>query len=140
MNWGYSRTSEGFLDVVYSGRYASYEPPGIFDIFANLINQLGRFAADTANGFGWPYLLFCILPIFALIHIGRRARRWLLAQVAMFLCAGPVILAPFHPSAESAVYDLIRPHFIPMYIILAVWTGLGLMLVGSRIAKPCLTP
>jgi len=50
---------------------------------------------------------------------------------AALLCVGPLLMTLLNPSADRASTDLIGPYFGPMDVVLALWTGLGLMVAGS---------
>ena len=56
-------------------------------------------------------------------------------------CVGPLMVGLLNPS-EDQIIDrvVIAPLFAAMYVILALCTGLGLMVVGSIIAKTRMQP
>jgi hypothetical protein len=93
-------------------------------------------AKETGRGVGWPYLVFTALPFGLLRRAGGGARAWLLGLTAALVCVGPLMVALLNPTADRASVDVIAPSFAAMYVILALLTGLGLMAVGSLVAKP----
>jgi hypothetical protein len=133
MNWGYARTEEGFFHLITRGQYERWHPTGELDRF---IGQLWIVAKETGEGFGWPYFVFGALPFGLLRRTGGCARRWLLGLAATFICVGPLMVGLLNPS-EDQIIDrvVIAPLFSAMYVILALFTGLGLMVVGCMIAK-----
>jgi hypothetical protein len=132
MNWGYARTEEGFFHLITRGQYERWHPT---DELGRLIGQLWIVAIDTGKGFGWPYLVFAALPFGLLRRTGGCARKWLLGLTATFVCVGPLMVGLLNPSEDRASVDLIPPFFSAMYVILALLTGLGLMVAGCMVAK-----
>jgi hypothetical protein len=132
VNWGYPRTAEGFFHVLTRGQYESYHPTHELGRF---VGQLWIVAKDTGEGFGWLYLVFAALPFGLLRRTDGCARHWLLGLTAAFVCVGPLMVGLLNPSEDRATVDLIPPYFSAMYVILALFTGLGLMVTGSMAAK-----
>jgi hypothetical protein len=133
MNWGYARTEEGFFHLITRGQYERWHPTGEL---GRLIGQLWIVAKETGEGFGWPYFVFAALPFGLLRRTGGCARRWLLGLAAVFVCVGPLMIGLLNPS-EDQIIDrvVIAPFFTAMYVILALCTGLGLMVAGCMVAK-----
>jgi hypothetical protein len=132
VNWGYARTVEGFLHTVTRGQYERYAPTSELGRF---ILQLGTLVKESWTGLGWPYYLFIALPFGFLWRAERRARNWLLGSAAVFICVGPLLVELLNPSNDRGSVDYIRPFFAPMYVVLALWTGLGLIAFGSLVAE-----
>lgn len=133
-NWSYARTMEGFSHLVTRGQYERPQPTGQVGRF---IEQLWTVLGTTSRGLGWFYFPFMALPFCVLRRAGRCAQRWLLALAAVFLGTGPLLVALLNLGSDKASMDLIAPCFGAMYVVLAVWTGLGLMVFGSFIARFC---
>jgi len=131
-NWGYARTVEGFVHLITRGQYGRPHP---VDQLGRFIGQLGMLAKQSYQGFGWPYLVFMVLPFWFLRHPGRFTRQWVLALVAIFICVGPLLVAVLNPGADRASVEFVAPYFAAMYFMLAIWTGLGLMVAVSLVAK-----
>jgi len=137
VNWGYARTVEGFFHAITRGQYERYRPT---DELGRFLGQLWTLAKETGRGFGWPYLVFTALPFGLWRQTGGCARAWLLGLTAAFVCVGPLLVAMLNPSADRASVESVTPFFAAMYVILALWTGLGLMVAGSAVAKPRMQP
>jgi hypothetical protein len=138
VNWGYPRTAEGFFHLITRGQYERYHPT---DELGRFIGQLWILAKETGKGFGWPYLVVAVLP-FGLL---RRARGcgpiWLLGLATAFVCVGPLMVALLNPSEDQVIEQpIIGPYFAAIYFILALLTGLGLMVFGCMVAKPQMEP
>ncbi|MGH7969342.1 MAG: hypothetical protein ACREIC_11505, partial [Limisphaerales bacterium] len=103
--------------------------------FGRFMDELWIVGKETCRGFGWPYLLFAVLPLFVLRQTGRAGRNWLLALLAAFICVGPLMVPRFNPPGDLTNLDLIRPSFAAWNIVLALCTGMGLMLLGSLSVK-----
>ncbi len=137
VNWGYARTPEGFFHLITRGQYEHWHPTNELGQFVGLLWILAK---ATGKGFGWPYLVFATLPLGLLRRTSGCARNWLLGLAAAFVCVGPVMIALLNPSADRGSTDLIPPFFAAMYVVLALWTGLGLMVFGTIVAKPRMEP
>ena len=98
VNWGYPRTAEGFFHVLTRGQYEHWHPT---DELGRFIGQLWIVAKDTGKGFGWPYLVFAVLPFGLLRRTGGCARNWLLGLTVTFVCVGPLMVALLNPSAAT---------------------------------------
>jgi hypothetical protein len=138
MNWGYARTEEGFFHLITRGQFERWHPT---DELGRFIGQLWIVAKETGEGFGWPYFAFAALPFGLLRRTGGCARRWLLGLAAVFVCVGPLMIGLLNPS-EDQIIDrvVIAPLFSAMYVILALCTGLGLMVLGCMVAKSRMRP
>ena len=133
MNWAYPRTPEGFFHGIARGQFERCHPTDDLGRFAE---QLWLLAKEAGTGFGWVFLVFAALPLGLLRRTGRGARNWLLGLAAALLCAGPLMMMMLNPTADRASTDLIGPYFGAMDVVLALWTGLGLMVAGSLGTKP----
>jgi hypothetical protein len=133
VNWAYPRTVEGFVHLITRGQYERWHPT---DELGRFLQQLWLLAKEIGNGFGWVYLVFVALPLGLLRRSGRCARNWLLGLTTALFCVGPLLMALLNPSADRASADLIGPYFGAMDVVLALWTGLGLMVAGCMVAKP----
>jgi hypothetical protein len=132
VNWGYARTPEGFFHGITRGQFEPWHPT---DEWGRFIEQFWILGKEMGKGFGWLYLVCFPLPLGLMRRTGQCARNWLLGLAAALLCVGPLLMTLLNPSADRASTDLIGPFFGPMDVVLALWTGLGLMVAGSIIAK-----
>lgn len=133
VNWAYARTVEGFVHAITRGQYERYRPT---DELGRFLGQLWTLAKETGRGFGWLYLVFTALPFGLWRRTGGCTRAWLLGLTAALVCVGPLLVALLNPPADRASADLVAPFFAAMYVILALLTGLGLMVAGSALTKP----
>jgi len=136
-NWGYPRTVEGFFHLITRGQY---ERPHPTDDLARFMAQLWDVAKQTGGSFGWLYVPFAVLPFCLLRQAERRARNWLVGSVAVFLCAGPLMVAMLNPPGDLGSLQLIGPFLCAMDIVLAIWIGLGLMVIGGLVGKRGMRP
>jgi hypothetical protein len=137
VNWGYSRIVDGFFHEITRGQYERWHPT---DELGRFVRQLWILAKETWEGFGWPYLVFALLPFGLLRRAVGCARKWLLGLTATFVCVGPLMIGLPNPSEDRASTDVIGPFFAAMDVVLAVCTGLGLMVFGTIVAKPRIEP
>jgi hypothetical protein len=132
LNWGYPRTVESFYHLVTRGQYDKLNPTHEVGHF---MWELWIVGLETGRLFGWLYLLFIPLPFVVLLRTQAKARQWMLGLTAAFVCSGPVMVAMLNPTRDRQSLHLVAPWFSAMYVVLAVWTGLGLMIVGAAVAK-----
>jgi len=137
VNWGYARTVEGFFHVITRGQY---ERPQATNDLVRFMEQLWMIAYETGKGFGWIYLPFSVLPFCFLGQTGKSARSWLLGLIAVFVATGPLMVALLNPSRDLASLQNVAPFFCALNVVLAIWTGLGLMVVGSLVATRVISP
>jgi hypothetical protein len=134
VNWGYARTDEGFFHLITRGQYERWHPT---DELGRFIGQLWIVAKETGEGFGWPYLVFAALTFGLFRRTGGCARNWLLDLTAALVCVGPLMVALLNPSEDQIIdRPVIAPLFSAMYVILALFAGLGLMVFGTLVIRP----
>jgi hypothetical protein len=137
VNWAYARTPEGFFHGITRGQFERWHPT---DELGRFVEQLWILGREMGKGFGWLYLVFALLPLGLMRRTCRCARNWLAGLTAAFLCVGPLLMTLLNPTADRASTDLIGPYFGPMDVVLALWTGLGLMVAGCMVARPRMEP
>lgn len=128
VNWGYTRTVQGFIHEITRGQYERFYPTHELDRFAL---QLWFLMKETWKGFGWPYLVLLPLPVLFLGRSNRRTRAWLMGTMVMLVCVGPLMLELLNPSPERASFEITSSYWGGMDIVLAIWAGLGFMVLGS---------
>jgi hypothetical protein len=132
LNWAYPRTVDGFYHLVTRGQYDQLYPTHNFGVF---ISQLGMIGLEIGRQFGWYFLIFIPVPFYLLRRTQPIARYWMLGLTAAFVCSGPVMVAMLNPTRDRQSLHVVEPWFSVMYVVLAIWTGLGLMVFGSAVSK-----
>lgn len=133
INWGYARTVEGFLHTIGRGQFESPNPTSDLGLFAR---QLWWFTKLLSKDYGLLYLALAALPIGLLRALVQRGALWVLTLLVLFLCIGVGMVPMLNPPGDRSSVDTLRPYFTASYAVLACMTGLGLMLIATRIAKP----
>jgi len=75
MNWGYTRTAEGFIHAFTRGQYEPTHPTDILGDPERFITQLGMLASGIAEEFNWSYMCLALVPFLFLRKMKRRERR-----------------------------------------------------------------
>jgi hypothetical protein len=127
VNWAYARTTEGFFHLIGRGQYEAIQPTDAVGKFAT---QLCAFGRATGKGFGWPYLPFLLPPFGFFLRLSRIGRRWMGGLVVIAVCLGPLLLAMLNPDANLQRLKIGEPYFAPMFVVLALWTGTGMMILA----------
>lgn len=128
VNWAYPRTVEGFLHSVQRGQYDSL----------HTANDLVRMAKvvwwefkDAGGGLGWIYLAPAVIPFLCLWRLNGTAKRLVLSLGAILLCAGPFLITTLNLGDDKQTLDYVRPYYGAMYVVLAILSGLGFVVVGG---------
>ncbi|MCS7337956.1 MAG: DUF2723 domain-containing protein [Verrucomicrobiae bacterium] len=132
VNWGYSRSVEGFLHTIGRGQF---EAPNPAEEIGVLAQHLWWFLKLLSKDFGVIYLPFALLPIVLLRSVTPVGRRWLLALLAMFICVGVVMLAVVNPQPDTADIKLLRQYFTGANAVLACMCGVGLIQVALLVTR-----
>jgi len=132
VNWAYPRTLEGFIHSVSRGQFERVRPVNNLNIFAT---QMWGLVKQTGSEFGWLYLFFAALPFGFLPQLAKPARKWIYAWLLISACIGPLLLALLNPASDRQSQEMIECYFFPLRVLLALWTGLGLMLFATKIIQ-----
>ncbi|HEY5913318.1 MAG TPA: DUF2723 domain-containing protein [Verrucomicrobiae bacterium] len=133
MNWSYPRTTEGFVHLITRGQYDRPHPT---EGLGRLLLQVWMLLKQTGQGLGWPYLVLGLVPFCAWRRIDPIIRKWLWGLSALGVCLGPIVVASLNPALDTASMHFIEPYFAVLYLLVAVCSGLGLVVIGGIIAKP----
>jgi hypothetical protein len=138
VNWGYPRTIDGFLHVLSRGQYEQAQPAhGLGPV----LGVLWLLVTETGRRFGWLYLLFSPLPLCCLPWTAPTGRRAILGLAGVLVCVGPLLVLTLNPAGDRASLDLVSRCFCALHVVLAVFTGLGLLacarlIEAARAANP----
>lgn len=127
MNWGYTRSWDGFLQHVTRGEYEQVQAarsPLQFWV------QLNMFLGDLAVEFGIVYALIGLLVWLFVREMGAQSWDWLRFLLVSFLSVGLGFLFFSNPSLEKQKEFTERVFFLPGHCIYALWVGYGLVLGG----------
>jgi hypothetical protein len=133
LNWGYPRTVEGFWHLVTRSQYERVYP---VDDLSRYWQQTRLYWGIVASDYGRFYLLPAAIPFFLLHRMTPERRRWIFGILALFLCESAFLLGLLNPSSDAAARDLNRIYFAPSFLLLALWTGFGLVALGNLAMRP----
>ncbi|MDB6121581.1 MAG: hypothetical protein JWQ71_574 [Pedosphaera sp.] len=137
VNWGYARTGEGFFHALTRGQY---ERPFPTDSLGRYMEQIRMYGEIAASEFGLVYLFLALIP-FCLLHKMRVSeRKWMLSLLAVYLCLAFLMLALLNPFTDKGGREMVKTFLTASHVVLAIWTGCGLILLGSWITKPAIKP
>ncbi len=137
INWGYPRTVEGFFHVLSRGQYEHMNPTSNA---ARFLEQAHMYFVATGKEFGWTYLLICLIPFCFLHRIAASGRRWILGLLASYICLAFLMLALLNPGEDRQTMELTKTVFSASYVVLALWLGSGLVILGTWLARPGTQP
>ena len=133
VNWGYPRTVEGFFHVVTRGQYERMNPTAGVGLF---LGQARLYFIMAGKDFGWPYLLLCLIPFCFLHRMAAAERRWMLGLLPVYVCLAFLMLEVLNPGVDRQSQELNKVYFSASYIMLALWMGYGLIILGAWMARP----
>jgi Protein of unknown function (DUF2723) len=132
MNWGYSRTVEGFFHVLSRGQF---EKAYFTDSLNRLMTQSEIYGKVVISDYGLVYLLAATVPLYLLRKPPSRSRRWLCGIILVWLVVTLLTLIGLNPSSDKATVEIIKPFFAASHLVLAMLSGCGFMLIGTMVAR-----
>jgi hypothetical protein len=132
VNWAYPRTVEGFFHLLSRGQFGSTVPAHKFD---RLLLQLKIYIGVTADEFGLIYLVAGVALLFLLHRISSPARRWVIGLLLTWLSICLLTLIVLNPDYDRSTIKYDQPYFAASHLILAIFSGLGLMLIAVFCAR-----
>jgi hypothetical protein len=133
VNWGNPRTVEGFIHVVTRGQYERVAP-SYFEW--RFLEQIRWYFITAGKEFGWPYLQLGLIPFYFLRRLAAFVRRWTLGLLAAYVGLAFLMLAVLNPSRDRQTWELSLTYFSASYVVLALWLGCGLVILGARLTRP----
>ena len=94
------------------------------------------FGGVSADDFGITYLAAALIPFCLLHRMNGGSRAWLLGLLAVCVFTAGLMVIVLNPSNDRASSDLFKVFFSPSHLVLAIFSGCGLVLVGSFVARP----
>ena len=132
VNWGYARTVEGFFHVLSRGQFERVHGT---ENFASLPKQMLVFGEAAMHDLGLSYLIAAAIPFCFLRRLRLQERRWMLGLLAFFCGLSFLMLVLLNPSPDRQAVLLIGAYFTAAHLVLAVWAGYGLILLGTNFVR-----
>jgi len=144
MNWGYTRTWEGFVHTVTRGQYDRIEPlanilallrnPGFFlRQVAAMIFHPGNHVSVVAQ-FLWFISLLALVPFLYLRDLQGTCRHWLTVTFIGFLSLTVVFILFQFPQLDRLFLFVGRVQYIPAHALMALWIGYGLLFAVAALS------
>jgi hypothetical protein len=134
VNWGYPRTLEGFAHVLGRGQYERIGEY-INDDHFSYFKVAGTYFLATVSAIGLIYLIPTILSFFWLFKTRGRSRRWMLALVSCFCALFLLPIVVVDPLADARPSAQMMSFLLPSHLILMIWSGYGLVYLGTVISR-----
>lgn len=128
LNWGYPRTVEGFFHTISRGQYQQILTVDTWGRYGDQIRFYGKL---ICTDYGWLYLFPAAIPFFFLHRLRVTERKFMFGLLPFFLCESFFLVSLLNPSSDRASEKLNEIFFAPSYLLLALWTGCGLLLLGA---------
>src|ERR1043166_2298223 len=132
MNWGYPRTVAGFFHAFTRGQYERIHPT------RDPITYAKQFYFTLIDGtlqeFNLIYLLVGVIVFFFFQRMQQRERAWVISLSAFHIVLGPFLLQLLSPAPDRQSQDLNKVFFTASHVMLAMFIGYGLTIMGSLLA------
>src|SRR5438445_7490383 len=132
LNWGYPRTVTGFFHAFTRGQYERIHPTP--DILTYCKQFYYTIIEGTLTEFNLVYLAVGVLVFFFYRRMQLRERAWIAGLGALYVCLGPLLLWLLSPAPDRQSQDLNKPFFIASHVMIALFIGYGLTLLGATLA------
>lgn len=133
LNWGYPRTEEGFWHTFTRGQYEKTNPTNIFTNPLRFIRQMWDYGVGLADESTLVYLVFALVPFGFLLKMQKRERAWLIGLTGIFICLSALLMIMLNPNTDRQSLTLNRVFFAASHMLVAMWIGYGLALVGAML-------
>ena len=133
VNCGYPSTVEGFFHILRRGQFEKINPT---TEIGRYLGQLWLYVISAGKEFGWPQLEVSLIPFCFLHRMSAHGRLWFLGLLVVWICAGPLMVAEYNPPPDQQAMGLIACYYMCSHVILAVWLGLGLAILGAAMTRP----
>ena len=122
MNWGYTRTAEGFRHHITRGQYerinASTAP-------SKWLGQYGQFFEDLLDNFTLPLALLAVLPLCFCFQFPEREKNYIGFTVLCFFFMGFIMVFLMNPKMDVQARFVNRVFYSLAHGIFSLWIGLG---------------
>jgi len=132
VNWAYPRTAEGFIHLLTRGQFQKLQPTAQL---ARFLDQLRMCMDVTLTQFGLLYVLVALIPLWYLRRLNAVARKWMFGLLAVYLSLAFFLPIVLNPSQDRSSRDFFMVCFSASHLVLAIWTGYGLVLIGVLFAR-----
>ncbi len=94
---------------------------------------LGSLSLTTYIGVACGYVLVLLLaiPFFYFCHPPHREKAWLAGLVSIYLFLAVLLLILLNPNTDKQSRDLTKVFFTASYVMIAMWVGYGLAMIGG---------
>jgi hypothetical protein len=131
MNWGYPRTEEGFWHALTRGQYDKTSPTS--DPY-KLVQQLAMYVGGAVDEFTVVCLLIALVPFMFLSRMQNRERGWMIGLSAIYIGLAFLLLILLNPGVDRQASEQARVFFTASHVMIAIWVGYGIALIGGLIA------
>jgi len=152
MNWGYTRTPQGFLHHITRGQYERLHPQKLFspgfniqiNLFATALIKQYSYVFDLPKSIGQmsplellKLLWNCVdtlllgvlslgLPVLAFFNMRKRGRAWLIFAWAAFVIASIGLILIINPGLDRQNQEICIKFFAPAHGFFAMLLGYGM--------------
>lgn len=126
MNWGYTRTAEGFRHQITRGQYERIQlkrDPKV------LMGQFSLFFKDLKENFSLPLLLMGVLPLVFFTEFSRREKFYLFFTGLCFFFMGPVLVFLMNPKFDEQSMFVNRVFYSLAHGVYSMWIGMACVII-----------
>ena len=130
MNWGYPRTTDGFLHAVTRGQF---DQPHLTLEFARLAAGVRLALGLAVRDPGWFYCLAAVVPLAFIHRMNPMCRHWFIGLWTLAVVTLLLLVWMLNPSPDRANIGLISFFFLPVHLLLVVLAGGGMVLAVTTL-------
>jgi hypothetical protein len=135
VNWGYPRSLEGFFHALSRGQFEKLNPISVIRDPGRTIEISLLYVKITIHDFGIINVLPAFIPFFFSHRMRLRERGWLLGLAATYFCLSFFLAMMLNSSLDRAAAEMAQIFYPPSHMLLAIWEGYGLCLLGTILAR-----
>ncbi len=122
MNWGYTRTLEGFRHHITRGQYERINTSRPLPV---LIGQYNQFFEDIEENFMLPLALLAVLPLVFFREYPKKEKEYLAFTVLCFVFMGFVLVFLLNAKFDEQSRFIIRVFYSLSHGVYSMWIGLA---------------
>lgn len=122
MNWGYTRTPEGFRHHILRGQYEPIKTNRPVDV---LFRQYQHFFFDFDDNFGTPLLFLGIITLLLSFEFQKKEQDYLGFTVICLFMMGFVLVYLLNPKFDAQSVFINRVFYGLAHEVFAIWIGFG---------------
>jgi hypothetical protein len=121
--------------MITRGQFERLNPASVVADPGRAFELAWLYAKLTLHDLGSIHVLPAFIPFLFLHRMGLRERGWMLGLAAVVLCLSFLLTLMLNSSFDRSAAEMTQIFYPPSHVILAIWEGYGLCLLGTVLAR-----